>query len=139
MPAILVGRNLLKAPGIDPQEMLTTNLSEGLIPPELDVSGTPNILSQSHMKSVSFDRGQDQHTILPKCCYSHTLAQSSDHDSYDWIETGKNPLGDKLQDALRGMIERAESVLDSDQEAKLRNLVFEFVDMWRVADSRKHR
>jgi hypothetical protein len=35
MPAILVGRDLLKALGIHPHEMLMTTLSEGLIPPEL--------------------------------------------------------------------------------------------------------
>jgi hypothetical protein len=31
------------------------------------------------------------------------------------------------------MIERAGSVLDTEQKAELRNLVFEFLDIWRVA------
>ena len=91
IPAILVGRDLLKALGIDPHEMLTTKLSEGLIPPELDVSGIPSIFSESGMKSMSFE---DEHTSLTEGGCSHTLAQPSDHDSDDWIETDKNPPGD---------------------------------------------
>jgi len=113
MPAILVGNDLLKALGIDPHEMLTTKLSEGLIPPEPDVSGIPSIFSESGTKSMSLDQGQDQRTILTGGGYSHTLGQSSDHDSDDWIETDKNHQGDKLQDSLEGMIERAGSVLDT--------------------------
>ena len=69
-----VGRDLLKAQGIDPHEMLTTKLSEGLIPPELDVSGIPSIFSESGMKSMSFDLGQGQHIILTEGGYSHTTA-----------------------------------------------------------------
>jgi len=34
------------------------------------------------------------------------------------------------------MIEGAGSLLDTEQYAKLRNLVFEFVDIWRVILSR---
>jgi len=85
IPAILVGRDLHKALGIDPHEMLTTKLSERLIPPELDVSGFSSIFSESGMKSMTFDQRQDQHTVLTESGYSHTLAQSSDHDSDDWI------------------------------------------------------
>jgi hypothetical protein len=48
------------------------------------------------MKIMSFDQGQDQHTILTEGGYSHTLAQPSDHDSDDWIKTDKNHPGDKL-------------------------------------------
>ena len=80
MLAILVGRDLLKALGLDPLQMLPSKLSEGLIPPELDVSGIPSIFSESARKSMSFDQAQDHHTILTEVGYSHTLAQSSDHD-----------------------------------------------------------
>jgi hypothetical protein len=31
------------------------------------------------------------------------------------------------------MVERAGRVLDTQQKAKLRNVVYEFVDVWRVA------
>ena len=41
-----------------------------------------------------------------------------------------------MLDVLEGMIERAGSVLDNEQKAKLRNLVFGLVDIWRVAFSR---
>jgi len=136
MPAILVGRYLLKALRIDPHDVLATKLSEGLIPPELDVSGISSIFSESGMKSMSFDQGQDQHTILTEGGYSHTLAQSSDHDSDNWIKTDKNPPGHMLEDALEGMIERAGRVLDTEQKANLRNRVYEFVDVWRVSLSR---
>jgi hypothetical protein len=64
------------------------------------------------------------------------LAQSSDHDSDDWIEIDENHPGDKLQDALQVMIESARRVRDNEQKAKLRNLVYEFLDIWRVALSR---
>jgi hypothetical protein len=63
--------------------MLTNKLSEGLIPPELDVSGIPSISSESGMKSMSFDQGQYQSTILTEGGYSHTLTQSCDHYSDD--------------------------------------------------------
>jgi len=133
MNAILVGRDLLKAPGIGTHEMLTTKVSAGLISPKLHVSGIPSIFSESGMKSESFDQRQDQHTILIEGGYSQTLAQSSAHDSDDLVETHENSLGDKLQDALEGMIERAGRVLDTEPKAKLRNPVYEFVDVWRVA------
>jgi len=64
MLAIIVGRDLLKALGIDPQQMLRPKLSEGLISPEFDVSGIPSIFSGSRMKSMSFDQGRNHHTIL---------------------------------------------------------------------------
>ena len=43
------------------------------------------------MKSMLFE---DEHTSLTEGGCSHTLAQPSDHDSDDWIETDKNPPGD---------------------------------------------
>ena len=93
-------------------------LLRGLIPPELDVSGIPRIFLESGIKSMSFDQRQDQHTIRTEGGYSHTLAQSSDHDSDDWIETDRNPPGDKLQDGLEVMIERARRVLDAGRAQK---------------------
>jgi len=80
MPAILIGKDLLKALRIDPRDMLTIKLWEGLISHELEVS---SIFSESGMKSTSFDQGQDQHTIITQGGYSHTLVQSSDRDSDD--------------------------------------------------------
>jgi len=68
--------------------------------------------------------------------YSHTWAQSSDHDSDDKTQTDKNPPEDKLQDALEGMIERAGIKLYTEQKPKVRNVVYEFVNVWRVALSR---
>ena len=127
MPAILVGRYLLKALRIDPHDVLATKLSEGLIPPELDVSGISSIFSESGMKSMSFDQGQDQHTILTEGGYSNTLAQSSDHDSDNWIKTDKNPPGHMLEDALEGMIERAGGVVDTEQKAN--------PEIWSVSSS----
>ena len=53
------------------------------------------------------------------------MAQSFDYDSDDEIETDKNFPGDKLQNAVERMIERAGSVLDTEQKAKLRNLVYD--------------
>ena len=116
MPAILVERYVLKELGIDPEEMLTTKLSEGLFAPYLDVSSIPSIFSESGMKSISLDEGQDQHKILTEGGYSHTLTQSYDYDSDDWIETDEIARGDMLQDALEGMIERAGRVLDTEQK-----------------------
>jgi hypothetical protein len=55
------------------------------------------------------------------------LAQSSDHDSDDWIKTDKNPPGDQLQDALEGMIERAGGVVDTEQKAN--------PEIWSVSSS----
>ena len=69
-------------------------------------------------------------------CSLDSGAFTTDHDTDDWIETDENPPGEKLQDALEGMVERAASVLGTEQKAKLRNLLFEFVDVWRVALSR---
>ena len=43
IPAILDGRDLLRAPGFDPHEKLRSKLSHRLTPPELDVSGIPSI------------------------------------------------------------------------------------------------
>jgi hypothetical protein len=68
-------------------------------------------------------------------CSLDSGAFTTDHDTDDWIETDENPPGEKLQDALEGMVERAASVLGTEQKAKLRNLVFEFIDIWRVAAS----
>jgi hypothetical protein len=82
---------------------------------------------------MSFHQGQDQHTILLEGGYLHTLAQSSDHESDDWIERDKNAPREKLEDALEAMIEEAGRLLDTEQKVKLRNLVYEFVDVWRVA------
>ena len=58
IPTILVGRDLLKALGIEPYQLLRTKPSEGLIPPELDVSGIFSIFSESGMKSMSLYQGQ---------------------------------------------------------------------------------
>ena len=131
MPASLVGIDLLRALGIDPHEMLTTKVSEGLISLELDVSGIPSISSKSGM-SVAFDQGPDLHTILTKGGYSRTLGKSSDNGSNDWIKTDRNPPGDELQDVLEGIIDRGGKVLDTEQKDELRNLVNEFVDVWKV-------
>jgi len=79
------------------------------------------------MKSMSFQQGQDRHIIQTTGGYSHILPQSSDRDSDG---TDKNPRGHKLQDVLEGMIDRGGRVLHTDQNAKLRNTVFEFVDVW---------
>ena len=41
-----------------------------------------------------------------------------------------------MRDAQERTIERAGKVLDTEQKAKIRNLIYEFADVWRVALSR---
>jgi hypothetical protein len=64
------------------------------------------------------------------------VAIHTPYDSDDWIETDENSPGDKFQDIVMRIIERPGRVIDTEQKAKLRNQVCEFVDVWRVALSR---